>query len=124
MCHSVRLPLSPHAFALLAPFLIPLTHLRLEPCSGRPRTHPWADLVVDTQASQSPPCSGHVQTCWSVGLLGAFLARRFGIRVSGASLRRALHRQGWRWARPRLAPVYRCRVDPEAEEKVAALVAA
>jgi transposase len=93
-----------------------------EPRSGRPRTHPWADLVVDTQASQSPPCSGHVQTCWSVGLLGAFLGRRFGIRLSGASLRRALHRQGWRWARPRLAPVRR--VDLEAEDKVAALVAA
>jgi transposase len=93
-----------------------------EPRSGRPRRHPWADLVVDTQASQSPPCSGHVQTCWSVGLLGAFLARRFGIRLQGASLRRSLHRQGWRWARPRLAPVRHA--DPEAEEKVAALVAA
>jgi transposase len=93
-----------------------------DPRTGRPRTHPWADLVVDTQASQSPPCSGHVQTCWSVGLIGAFLGRRFGIRLSGASLRRALHRQGWRWARPRLAPV-RC-VDPEAEGKVATLAAA
>ncbi len=93
-----------------------------EPRSGRPRTHPWADLVVDTQASQSPPCSGQVQTCWSVGLLGAFLGRRFGIPLSGASLRRSLHRQGWRWARPRLAPAPR--VDPEAERKVAALAAA
>ena len=93
-----------------------------EPRSGRPRRHPLADLVVDTQASQSPPCSGHVQTCWSVGLLCAFLGRRFGICLSRASVRRALHRQGWRWARPRLAPV--SRVDPEAEKKVAALVAA
>jgi transposase len=93
-----------------------------EPRSGRPRTHPWADLVVDTQASQSPPCSGHVQTCWSVGLLCAFLGRRFGLHLSGASLRRALQRQGWRWARPRLAPVPR--VDPEAEGKLAALAAA
>ena len=93
-----------------------------DPRSGRPRTHALADLVIDTQASQSPPCSGHVQTCWSVGLLCAFLGRRFGIRLSGASLRRALHRQGWRWARPRLAPVPR--VDPEAEDKLAALAAA
>jgi transposase len=93
-----------------------------EPRSGRPRSHPLADLVVDTQASQSPPCSGHVQTCWSVGLLGAFLGRRFGIHLSGASVRRALQRQGWRWGRPRLAPVGR--VDPEAQEKVAALLAA
>jgi hypothetical protein len=32
------------------------------------------------------------------------------------------HPLGWRWARPRLAPVRR--VDPEAERKVAALVVA
>lgn len=96
--------------------------LQDEPRSGRPRTHPLADVVVDTQMSQSPPCSGHVQTCWSVGLLAAFLRRRFGLKLSGASLRRALHRQGWRWARPRLAPAHR--VDPEAERKRAALLAA
>jgi hypothetical protein len=26
------------------------------------------------EASQSPPCSGHIQTCWSVSLLTAFEA--------------------------------------------------
>jgi transposase len=93
-----------------------------DPRSGRPRTHPLADLVVDTQASQSPTCSGHGQTCWSVGLLCALVRRRFGVRLSGASLRRSLHRLGWRWARPRLAPAQR--PDPDAERKLAALAAA
>lgn len=44
-----------------------------EPRSGRPRTHPLADVVADTQMTQSPPCSGHVQTCGSVGLLAALM---------------------------------------------------
>jgi hypothetical protein len=57
-----------------------------------------------------------------VGLLRAFVRTRFGVQLSGSSLRRGLHRLGWRWARPRLAPVRR--VDPEAERKVAALVVA
>src|ERR1051326_5103538 len=48
-----------------------------EPRSGRPLKDPLAGLIVDTRASQSPSCSGHVQTCWSVSLLAAFLARRF-----------------------------------------------
>jgi hypothetical protein len=57
-----------------------------------------------------------------VGLLAAFVRRRFGVRLSGSSLRRILHRHGWRWARPRLAPMPRS--DPEAEGKLAALAAA
>ncbi len=47
------------------------------PRAGRPRTHPLAGHIVDTQASQSPACSGQVQSCWTVGLLAAFLATRF-----------------------------------------------
>lgn len=93
-----------------------------EPRSGRPRKDPLADLIVDAQASQSPPCSGHVQTCWSVSLLTAFLARRFRLVLSCSSVRRFLHRMGWRWKRPRLAPARKH--DPEAEAKLAALAAA
>src|SRR2546423_9200749 len=48
-----------------------------EPRSGRPLKVRLAGPIVDAQASQSPPCSGHVQTCWSVSLLTAFMARRF-----------------------------------------------
>ena len=73
--------------------------------SGRPPKDRQAGPIVDAQASQSPRCSGHVQACWSVGLLAAFLARRFRLVLCRSSVRRALHRMGWRWARPRLAPV-------------------
>src|SRR5215510_15555656 len=52
-----------------------------EPRSGRPLKHPLEGWIVDTQASQSPPCSGHVQTCWSVALLTAFVARRFHLTL-------------------------------------------
>jgi transposase len=93
-----------------------------EPRSGRPPKYPLAGLIVDTQASQSPPCSGHVQTCWSVSLLTAFLAGRFRLVLSCMSIRRWLHRRGWRWKRPRLAPARKR--DPEAETKLAALAVA
>lgn len=87
--------------------------------SGRPPKDRLAGFIVDAQASQSPRCSGHVQPCWSVGLLTAFLAWRFRLRLSGASVRRYLHQMGWRWARPRLAPVRK--VDPPADAKQAAI---
>lgn len=93
-----------------------------EPRSGRPPKDPLAGPIVDAQASQSPPCSGHVQCCWSVALLCAFLAQRFRLVLSCASVRRYLHQLGWRWARPRLAPARK--PDPEAEIKRAALTQA
>lgn len=92
------------------------------PRSGRPPTDPLAGCIIDTQASQSPECSGHVQTCWTVGLLTAFLARRFRLVLSRSSVRRYLQRMDWRWARPRLAPAHK--TDPEAPGKEAALAAA
>lgn len=93
-----------------------------EPRSGRPPKNPLAHLIIDTQTSQSPPCSGHVQSCWSVALLTAFVARRFRLVLSCTSIRRLLHQMGWRWKRPRLAPARK--QDPEAESKLAALVTA
>jgi transposase len=93
-----------------------------EPRSGRPPKDPLAGPIVDAQASQSPPCSGHVQCCWSVALLCAFLAQRFRLVLSCASVRRYLHQMGWRWSRPRLAPARK--PDPEAEIKRAALTQA
>ena len=93
-----------------------------DPRSGRPPKDALAGLIVDTQASQSPPCSGHIQTRWTVGLLTAFLAVRFHLLLSYSSIRRYLHRMGWRWARPRLAPARK--PDPEAPAKLAALASA
>jgi transposase len=90
-----------------------------EPRSGRPPKDRLAGPLVDAQASQSPPCSGPVQTCWSVALLTAFLAQRFRLVLSCASIRRYLHQMGWRWARPRLAPARK--PDKDAEAKRTAL---
>jgi len=100
--------------------------LRDEPRSGRPPTDPLAGQIVDAQASQSPRSSGHVQSCWTVPLLTAFLGVRFGLGWSGQSVRRALRGMGWRWARPRLAPasVLAHRRDPEVATKLAALARA
>jgi transposase len=94
------------------------------PRSGRPPKDPLAGRIIDTQAGQSPECSGHVQSCWTVTLLTAFLATRFGLVLARASVRRYLHRMGWRWARPRLAPAQERRPDPLAQERRAALAAA
>lgn len=97
-----------------------------EPKSGRPPKDPLARHIVDAQASQSPACSGHVQTCWTVALLALFLAARFRLALSCSSVRRYLKATGWRWARPRLAPaaVLRRKRDPATAAKRAAIAAA
>jgi transposase len=94
------------------------------PRSGRPPQDPLAGRILATQAGQSPECSGHVQSCWTVALLAAFLATRFGLVLARDSVRRYLRRLGWHWARPRLAPAQERRPAPLALERRAALVAA
>jgi transposase len=90
---------------------------------GRPPRDRLARHIVDAQAS-NPPChSGLVQGCWTSVLLAAFLAARFGLALSPPSVRRYLHRAGWRWARPRLAPATHAprpqrRSDPAAAVKL------
>ena len=74
------------------------------PRRGRSPHERLASHSVDAQASQSPRCAGLVQTCWTVALLAAFLAARFGLALSASSVRRQLKATGWRWRRPRLAP--------------------
>jgi hypothetical protein len=100
--------------------------LQDEPKSGRPPKDPLARHIVDAQAGPSPECAGLVQTCWTVALLVAFLAARFRLALSCASVRRSLKATGWRWARPRLAPaaVLRRKRDPATEAKRAAIAAA
>jgi transposase len=85
------------------------------PRPGRPPTDRLARQIVDAQAS-NPPCnSGLVQGCWTAGLLAAFLANRFRLVLSVASVRRSLHQAGWRWARPRLEPATHA---PGAQKKI------
>src|SRR5258706_5580305 len=93
-----------------------------QPKSGRPPKERWAGPLIEAQVSQSPRCSGHVQACWSVALLTALLAHRFHLVRARSSVRRSLHRRGWRWARPRLAPARKR--DPAAATKGAALAQA
>lgn len=95
--------------------------LKDEPRSGRPPKDHLARHIIDAQASQSPECSGHVQSCWTVALLTAFLAVRFCLHLSSSSVRRYLKAMDWRWGRPRLAPasVLRKKRDPEATKKLA-----
>jgi transposase len=93
------------------------------PRPGRPPRDRLARQIVDAQAS-NPPCNnGLVQVCWTVGLLAAFLAARFRLRLSPSRVRRHLKASGWRWARPRLAPathapVGQRKVDPAAAVKL------
>ncbi len=100
-----------------------LPGLRDDPRSGRPPKDPLAEQIIDTQASQSPSCSGHVQSFWTVGLLTAFLASRFLLRLSVSTVRRYLKAARWRWGRPRLAPasVLPAKVDPDRDSKLAAI---
>lgn len=96
------------------------------PRSGRPPTDPLARQIVDVQAGQAPSCSGHVQSCWTVALLTAFLAVRFGLALSTTTVRRHLRATGWRWRRPRLAPasVLPAKRDPAALTKWGAITRA
>src|SRR5918911_3133841 len=94
------------------------------PRPGRPPRDRLARHIVDTQASQSPRAVGLVQSCWTVGLLAAFLAARFRLVLSPSSVRRHLKAGGWRWARPGLAPATHAppgqrRADPASEWKLA-----
>ncbi len=97
-----------------------------EPRSGRPRKNPLGPQIVDAQAHNSPECSGLVQTRWTVKLLAAFLAVRFGLLLSWTTVRRYLKLMDWRWGRPRLAPasILRKKRDPEAATKLAVIAAA
>ena len=74
------------------------------PRPGRPPRDRLARHIIDAQVSNSPRSQGLAQSCWTASLLAAFLAARFGLRLSVWSVRRYLQGSGWRWARPRLAP--------------------
>ncbi len=105
------------------------TGLDDRPRPGRPPRDRLARHIVDTQASQSPRAVGLVQSCWTVGLLAAFLLARFRLPLSPCGVRRHLKAGGWRWARPRLAPATPApagqrKVDPASEWKLAQIARA
>lgn len=98
------------------------------PRSGRPPIDSLARHIIDAQASQSPPCFGLLQTCWTVALLAVHLATLFGLVLSTSSVRRYLHLSAWRWGRPRhtIENLRRQwpRRDPERPAKLVALTEA
>ena len=89
------------------------------PRAGRPPKEKHLTAIIQAQASQPPPNSGYLQACWTVGLLALHVLERFGIRVSLASIRRALHAARFHWTRPKNAPARRR--DPHGEAKEARL---
>jgi len=71
------------------------------------------EALLDELLGQDPQARGHHATGWTVPLLQTELAAR-GYAPSGSTLRRALHRLGYRWKRPRFVLG---RPDPAYAEK-------
>jgi transposase len=90
------------------------------PRSGRPavvdgRAEEWLRLLL----GYSPQILGYAAASWTVPLLRDALGRDLQRWPSGDAIRRALHRLGYVWKRPR----YRLAPDPEREKKTADLPA-
>jgi len=92
------------------------------PRSGRPRCEKHLVAIAQAQTSQPPPNFGYLQACWTIALLVTHLWRRFRVKVSAATLRRAVHAAGFTWHRPKLALIRKR--DPLAAAKLAHLQAA
>lgn len=67
---------------------------------GQVKLGPTAEAVLTELLASDPQAQGHRATGWTVPLLRTELAMR-GTRVSARTIRRALHRLGYRWKRPR-----------------------
>jgi transposase len=71
------------------------------------------ETLLTTLIADDPQAHGHRATGWTVPLLRTELAAA-GITISAKTLRRALHRLGYRWKRPKYVLG---RPDPAYEEK-------
>ncbi len=58
------------------------------------------ERLLEELLGQDPQARGHHATGWTVPLLQGELARA-GYAVSERTVRRTLHRLGWRWKRPK-----------------------
>lgn len=71
------------------------------PHAGRPRRlDAEAEAVLGRVLHRDPQTLGYTTTDWIVPLVGTELARR-GYDLSERTVRRTLHRLGWRWKRPK-----------------------
>jgi transposase len=73
-----------------------------------------AEEVLETLLAEGDPqAHGYAATGWTVPLLRTELAKR-GWAAAGRTIRRTLHRLGWRWKRPKFVLG---RPDPAYAEK-------
>ncbi len=70
------------------------------PQGGGPERRLAGEQALLELLTSDPQARGHHATAWTAPLLRAELAER-GYRVSERTLRRTLHRLGWRWKRPK-----------------------
>ena len=61
----------------------------------------WLEQVAQWLARKTPRDFGYFRTRWSCAALAETLAWETGVRLSGETVRRDLHRVGWAWRRPR-----------------------
>jgi transposase len=85
----------------------------------RPRAH-FPPKVTDPvqrflrwSLTQPPDALGYASGTWTVRLLRKHVATWMAVEVSDATMRRELHRLGYRWKRPR----YVLQADPDREKK-------
>lgn len=71
------------------------------------------EACLEALLDQEPKARGWHTTGWTVPLLHTELERA-GYRLSSHTVRRTLHRRGWRWKRPKYVLG---RPDPAYEEK-------
>lgn len=78
------------------------------------RLAPAAEEVLETLLVEGDPqAQGYAATGWTVPLLRTELAKR-GWKAAERTIRRTLHRRGWRWKRPKFVLG---RPDPAYTEK-------
>lgn len=81
-----------------------VTMLDDRPRPGRPGLlDAISHVEFESILRSSPQAHGIKAHGWTVPLLRTFIRRKHGIRVSDETVRRRLHRQGYRWKRPRHA---------------------
>jgi putative transposase len=78
----------------------------------------WLPIVLAWLRTKTPQDFGYFRQRWTCAMLAEVLAWERGVRLSAETVRRALHRAGYVWRRPRpvLGPV-----DPEYAAKMQAL---
>lgn len=74
------------------------------PRSGRPpKVTKEVEEEIEEAMDEPPTASGYNCTIWTTALLRAHIEETLGVEVCADTIRRTLHRLGYRWRRPRWA---------------------